>query len=229
MSKTTSCNSRMADVRAVAIRSYDPRTRSWAIWWLDGRAPHNLDTPVVGSFSGTVGTFLGKRRPGRTTHSSSLPLADQPRLQSNLGAGVLRGWRYDLGDELDHGVPAPVKLYAHPFSSYSQKVLIALYENATPFEYRSLEDPSANAELASLWPLKRFPVLVDQGRTILEATTIIEYLQIHHPGAVRLIPDGDAGVEVRMLDRVFDNYVMTPMQKIVLNQLRPEPIAMLMA
>lgn len=114
-------------------------------------------------------------------------------------------------------------LYAHPFSSYSQKVLIALYENATPFEYRSLEEPSANAELVSLWPLKRFPVLVDQGRTILEATTIIEYLQIHHPGAVRLIPDDDFGIEVRMLDRVFDNYVMTPMQKIVANQLRPEP------
>jgi len=116
-----------------------------------------------------------------------------------------------------------MKLYAHPFSSYSQKVLIALYENATPFNYRSLEEPSANAELASLWPLKRFPVLVDQGRTILEATTIIEYLQIRHPGSVRLIPDGDAGVEVRMLDRVFDNYVMTPMQKVVVNQLRPEP------
>jgi glutathione S-transferase len=115
-----------------------------------------------------------------------------------------------------------MKLYAHPFSSYSQKVLIALYANATPFEYRSLEEPSASAELASLWPLKRFPILVDQGRTILEATTIIEHLQIHHRGAVRLIPDGDAGVEVRMLDRVFDNYVMTPMQKIVLNQLRPE-------
>lgn len=116
-----------------------------------------------------------------------------------------------------------MKLFAHPFSSYSQKVLIALYENATPFTYRSLEDPSANAELASLWPLKRFPVLVDQGRTILETTTIIEYLQIHYPGPVRLIPDGDAGVEVRMLDRVFDNYVMTPMQKVVLDQLRPEP------
>ena len=116
-----------------------------------------------------------------------------------------------------------MKLYAHPFSSYSQKVLIALYENATPFEYRSLEDPSANAELASLWPLKRFPILVDQGRTILETSTIIEYLQIHYPGAVRLIPEGDAGVEARMLDRVFDNYVMTPMQKFVLNQLRPEP------
>lgn len=115
-----------------------------------------------------------------------------------------------------------MKLYAHPFSSYSQKALIALYENATPFEYRSLQDEQANAELASLWPLKRFPVLVDQGRTILEATTIIEHLDVHHANRVRFIPAGDAGIEVRMLDRVFDNYVMTPMQKIVLNQLRPE-------
>ena len=114
-----------------------------------------------------------------------------------------------------------MKLYAHPFSSYSQKVLIALYENATPFEYRSLEDPAADAELKSLWPLKRFPVLVDHDHTIFETSTIIEYLQIHYPGLVRLIPEGDAGVEVRMLDRIFDSYVMTPMQKIVLNQLRP--------
>lgn len=115
-----------------------------------------------------------------------------------------------------------MKLYAHPFSSYSQKVLIALYENGTPFEYRCLEDAAANAELAALWPLQRFPVLVADGRTIMEASTIIEYLQIHQPGHVRLIPEGDAGTEVRMLDRLFDNYVMTPMQKIVLDTLRPE-------
>jgi glutathione S-transferase len=115
-----------------------------------------------------------------------------------------------------------MKLYAHPFSSYCQKVLIALYENQTQFEYRNLEDASASAELASLWPLKRFPVLVDQGQTILETSTIIEHLQIHHPGSVRLIPEGDGGVRARMLDRVFDNYIMTPMQKIVANQLRPE-------
>src|SRR5690349_4292232 len=114
-----------------------------------------------------------------------------------------------------------LKLYAHPFSSYSQKALIALYENGTPFEYRNLEEPSANAELESLWPLKKFPVLVDQGRTILESSTIIEHLQVQYPGPVRLIPDGDAGIETRMLDRIFDNYVMTPMQKIVLDALRP--------
>lgn len=116
-----------------------------------------------------------------------------------------------------------MKLYAHPFSSYCQKVLIALYENDTPFEYRNLEDAAAGAELAARWPLKRFPVLVDGDRTILESSTIIEFLQQHHPGRVRLVPEGDAAVEVRMLDRVFDNYVMTPMQKIVGDRLRPEP------
>ncbi|MGL6382663.1 glutathione S-transferase family protein [Aeromonas caviae] len=114
-----------------------------------------------------------------------------------------------------------MKLYAHPFSSYSQKVLIALYENAILFEYRNLEEPAASAELAALWPLKRFPVLLDDGRCILESSTIVAHLQAHHPGPVSLIPPGDAGLEVHMLDRVFDNYVMTPMQKVVLDALRP--------
>jgi len=114
-----------------------------------------------------------------------------------------------------------MKLYVHPFSSYSQKVLIALYENATPFEYRNLEEPAASAELAALWPLKRFPVLLDDGRCILESSTIVAHLQAHHPGPVSLIPPGDAGLEVHMLDRVFDNYVMTPMQKVVLDRMRP--------
>jgi glutathione S-transferase len=71
--------------------------------------------------------------------------------------------------------------------------------------------------------MKRFPILVDRDRTILEATTVIEYLEVHYPGPVRFIPASDTAVEVRMLDRVFDNYVMMPMQKIVLDRLRPEP------
>lgn len=116
-------------------------------------------------------------------------------------------------------------LFAHPLSSYCQKALIALYENGTPFTYRKLgpEDPKAGEELQELWPLKRFPVLVDEGRTVMEATIIIEHLALHHPGSVRLIPeDPDAALRVRMLDRVFDNYVMTPMQKIVTDRLRAE-------
>lgn len=114
------------------------------------------------------------------------------------------------------------RLYAHPFSSYSQKVLTALYENATPFVYRNLEDAEANAELAARWPIKRFPILVDAGRTVIEATCVIEHLQARHPGPLRLIPqDAAAALEVRMLDRFFDNYVSTPMQAIVGDALHP--------
>ena len=114
-------------------------------------------------------------------------------------------------------------LYAHPFSSYCQKVLVALYENDTAFEYRNLEDPAHLQALARLWPMKRFPVLVDGQRTVLEASCIIEYLQLHHPGAVRLIPaDADAALDVRMLDRFFDNYVSTPQQKVVFDALCAE-------
>jgi glutathione S-transferase len=116
-----------------------------------------------------------------------------------------------------------MKLYAHPFSSYCQKVLIALYENATPFEFRMLAfgDEKAVAELESLWPLKRFPVLVDDGRTVVETSIIIEHLGLHHPGPVRLIPEeARVALDVRMMDRFFDNYVMTPMQKIVADSIR---------
>ncbi len=115
------------------------------------------------------------------------------------------------------------RLYAHPFSSYSQKALIALYENQTLFDYRNLEDPQANEELGALWPMRRFPLLVDGDRTVIEATTIIEYLDLHYPGPVKLIPtDPDSALEVRMLDRFFDNYVSTPQQKCVFDRIRPE-------
>jgi glutathione S-transferase len=117
-----------------------------------------------------------------------------------------------------------VRLYGHPFSSYCQKVLIALYENRTPFELRLLAgDPEVAAEHEALWPLKRMPVLRDGERTVVEATIIVEYLDLHHPGPVRLGPDDPrAALDVRMMDRFFDNYVMTPMQQIVFDALRPE-------
>ncbi len=116
-----------------------------------------------------------------------------------------------------------MKLYAHPFSSYCQKVLIALYENDARFEFRMLApgDEEAAAEHEVLWPLKRIPVLVDNGRTVVEASIIVEYIDLYHPGAVRLVPeDPRSALDVRMMDRFFDNYIMTPMQKIVADSLR---------
>ena len=116
-----------------------------------------------------------------------------------------------------------LQLFLHPFSSYSQKALIALYENATPFTARALspDDPATGAEFAARWPIGRFPILVDGEHTILESTAVIEYLDALHPGPVRLVPkDPRAAVDVRMMDRVFDNYISTPQQKLVFDALR---------
>ena len=118
-----------------------------------------------------------------------------------------------------------LKLYAHPFSPYCQKALIALYENSTPFEFRLLahDDPQIMAEFAELWPIRRFPVLVDGERTVTEASIIIEYLGLYYPGPVALVPaDARAALDVRSMDRFFDNYISTPQQKIVFDSLRPD-------
>jgi glutathione S-transferase len=114
------------------------------------------------------------------------------------------------------------ELFAHPFSSYCQKALIAFYENDIPFTYRMMEDPGVGEEFAALWPIKRFPIVHDDGRVVLEASIVIEYLHDRYPGPVKLIPDNpDLALEARMLDRFFDNYVMTPQGKFVFNSLRP--------
>lgn len=105
-----------------------------------------------------------------------------------------------------------IELYAHPFSSYCWKALIALWEKRVAFEYRSIEEPGQGERLRALWPFGKFPLLVHDGRAIGEATVIIEYLDGIAPEPAMVA--GDA-IEVRLLDRVFDNYVMTPMNAIV--------------
>jgi glutathione S-transferase len=108
-------------------------------------------------------------------------------------------------------------LYGHPFSSYTQKVLVALYENATPFEFRVIGPDSPHAaDWLQRWPLRKFPLLVDGERNVAETSIIIEYLQLTHPGPVRFLPaDPMAALDVRFLDRFFDLHVMTPVQRAV--------------
>ena len=116
-------------------------------------------------------------------------------------------------------------LLAHPFSSYCQKVLTALYENDIRFEYRMLDSADSMRELETLWPLKRFPVLLDAGCAVIESSIIIEHLDLHHRGPMRLIPDDrQAALQVRRMDRFFDNYISTPQQKIVFDRIRPEAL-----
>ncbi|MGD9544028.1 MAG: glutathione S-transferase family protein [Methylocystis sp.] len=112
-------------------------------------------------------------------------------------------------------------LYGHPFSSYTQKALIALYEHDAAFQFRSLEDEQAKSEWRALWPISRMPLLLDDGRSVMEASVIVEYLDLRYAGPTRLLPrDPNTAIDVRFMDRFFDNYVMTPMQKIVLDSLR---------
>ncbi|HVY44917.1 MAG TPA: glutathione S-transferase family protein [Minicystis sp.] len=117
-------------------------------------------------------------------------------------------------------------LYGHPFSSYTRKVLVALYENATPFELRCIgpDTPEHAAEWARRWPLRKFPLLLDGEREIVESSIIIEYLAIAHPGPVALLPaDARAALDVRFLDRFFDLHVMSSMQHAVAGALTGDP------
>ena len=116
-----------------------------------------------------------------------------------------------------------LQLFAHPFSSYCQKVLIALWADDTLFTYRTLDEqhPENMVELKQRWPFALFPLLVDEGETVVETTSIIEHLAALHPGPNRWIPDGEDGRRVRFLDRFFDQYVMNQMTVPVADALRP--------
>jgi glutathione S-transferase len=109
-------------------------------------------------------------------------------------------------------------LYGHPFSSYTWKPLIALYANATAFEFRVVDQdhPEHGEAIAKASPFAKFPVLADGDHLIFESSSIIEYLDVHHLGAHRFVPEEpDAAIGVRTLDRVFDHYVMNVMQIVV--------------
>jgi glutathione S-transferase len=117
-------------------------------------------------------------------------------------------------------------LHEHPFASYCWKALIALYERDVPFERHFIGGPEERARLAELWPLASIPVLVDSAGAVLpESSVIIEYLD-RHGSAPPLIPtDADTALQARLWDRLMDGHVMTPMQKIVADALRPEGTA----
>jgi glutathione S-transferase len=117
-------------------------------------------------------------------------------------------------------------LHFHPLASYCHKALIALYENDTAFTPNmvNLGDQTERAALLKLWPIGKFPVLVDdaRNRTLPESTVIIEYLDRYYPGGTQFIPaDADRALQTRLRDRFYDLYVHELMQKIVGDRMRP--------
>ncbi len=121
-----------------------------------------------------------------------------------------------------------LKLYYHPLSSFCWKALIALYENDTPFEPVpvNLQDPAERDAFLKIWPIGKFPVIVDGARgdwTVPESSIIIEYLAWHYPGPSKLIPDdADLARRTRMADRFYDLNIHIHMQKIVGDRMRAE-------
>lgn len=118
-----------------------------------------------------------------------------------------------------------VQVYGHPFASFYWKVLIALYERDVPFEFLMVdpEHPENTETVRRLAPTGQFPVLVDGDRTVIESAAIIEYLDLHHGRAPPMVPaDPRAAIEARQMDSVFDDYVMAPLTRMVLNALREE-------
>lgn len=112
-----------------------------------------------------------------------------------------------------------MELYGHHFSSYTWKALIPLYAYDLDFEFRAVDPdhPENHAFVQKAHPAGKFPVLVDSGKVIVEATAIIEHLTATKPQAAGLIPaDPSAAAVTRMIDRIFDNYVMGNMQRVVL-------------
>jgi glutathione S-transferase len=118
-----------------------------------------------------------------------------------------------------------LKPYFHPLASFCWKVLIALYENDTPFEPSivDLGNEASSADFKKLWPIAKMPVLRDDARdaTIPESSIIIEYLAQYYPGKTQLVPRDVDLAQTRLRDRFFDLYVREPMQKIVTDRLRP--------
>ena len=118
-------------------------------------------------------------------------------------------------------------LHFHPLASFCHKALIALYELELPFRpvIVDLGDPASRAGFARVWPPLKFPVLQDSLRnaTVAESTIVVEYLDAFHGRGRRLVPaDPDLAWRVRLWDRIFDQYLELPMQKIVTDALRPD-------
>ncbi len=117
------------------------------------------------------------------------------------------------------------ELYGHPFSSFTWKVLIALYERQVEFRFRQVDPghPDNMARLAGMTPTGQFPALVHGEREICESNVIIEYLDQQAPELPPMVPTEPAeALEARMMADIFDDYVNGTMQQVVNDALKPE-------
>lgn len=121
---------------------------------------------------------------------------------------------------------APMELFYHPLSRYSQKVLIALYEKQANFYPRitDLRDPFARQTFQQFYPPAKLPLLKTQeGQLIPESSIIIEYLDRHFSNSTELLPaEPERNLAVRLFDRIIDNDINNPLFQLEKLKILPE-------
>src|SRR3546814_19544041 len=100
-------------------------------------------------------------------------------------------WSSDVcSSDLSKEGAMTLRLYYHPFSSYCQKVLIALYENPIPFEAKivDLGDAQSRADFAAVWSLAQLRELrvEPSGLTHPESPPLLESSATQPPGTTQL-------------------------------------------
>jgi len=117
-----------------------------------------------------------------------------------------------------------MKLFYNPISTYSQKVLIALYEKGIDFEAEivNLMDPDARSQYRDVYPLGKIPCLqLEDGHIIPESSIIIEYLDpLAEPTLIK--GDADETRRIRFKDRMFDLYLNEAVVTLLFQAMKPE-------
>jgi hypothetical protein len=96
--------------RAVTLRTWDASSGLWSIWWLDGRYPTQLDTPVRGRFENGIGSFYADDSlDGRAIRVRFLWLhtdTDTPRWEQAFSADGGQTWETNWEMDFSRQTPA---------------------------------------------------------------------------------------------------------------------------
>lgn len=117
-----------------------------------------------------------------------------------------------------------MKLYYFPLSTYSQKVLIALYEKGMEFdaEITNLFDPDVASKYREIYPMGKVPLLLDDDEHMVpESSIIIEYIdKMAEPTLIK--GDADQSRKIRFKDRMYDLYLNESVTTLLFQNMKPE-------
>jgi len=111
-----------------------------------------------------------------------------------------------------------IKLYYHPLSTYSRRVLIALIEKRISHERIALDMPARQhkqPDYLALNPYGRVPTLEENGFVLYESTAILDYLEATRPSPALAPADARGRALVDMHMKLCDLQMTRPWAAIV--------------